>query len=112
MFYFSVSCSLIDSSISSTAYRVYLALIRNLGDNKSVSYEELAHSLDIDKGNVEKYIRELAEAKCILVQKKQNSFGKDYNHYIMIDPDVFNNEGQFERELANNQNDIKVCLLL
>ncbi len=107
LFYFSVCCALIDRRISQTAYKIYLTLIRNLTNNKSVTYKELTDDLQIDKGNISKYIGELADAKCILVQKKISELGKEYNKYQIIDPDIFKDDKSF---LDTGEN-IKISLL-
>ena len=101
-FYFSVAGALIDGRINQTHYLVFLTLLRNLSNKKNVTYDQLADDLMMDKQNVGKYIRKLEQERCLVVKKKYNEKGNEYNSYHFINPDFFMNEVDLndDKELA------------
>ena len=50
-FYFSIAGALIDGKITQAEYIVFITLVRNLSNGKSVTYDQLADDLDMDKHN-------------------------------------------------------------
>jgi hypothetical protein len=83
IFYFSAAVALIDGRISQTAYKAYLTLTRNLSNSMPVTYDELCRNLGIGLATISERIHELAEAKCIIIEKRLNQQNRIYNHYII-----------------------------
>lgn len=88
-FYFTVSIALIDGKITQKEYLVFITLARNFSDRKNVTYEQLSEDLNMDKHNIQKCIKNLQKAHCLIVDKEQNEKGREYNRYSSISP-VFN----------------------
>lgn len=101
-FYFSVAGALIDGRINQTHYLVFLTLLRNLSNKKSVTYDQLADDLMMDKQNIGKYIRKLEQERCLVVKKKYNEKGNEYNSYHFINPEFFMKEANLndDKELT------------
>ena len=72
---------LINRIITPAEYLVYLCLVRNLQQNKPVTYEELADNLDKNKENIGQYIKGLHKAGLINVNQSYNERGVLYNTY-------------------------------
>lgn len=87
-FYFSIANCLINGLITQRDYLVYLALIRNLSEGKSVSYEQLSDDLKIDKSNIGKSIKNLERQRCIVLMKDYNEKSREFNKYHIINPDT------------------------
>ena len=114
-FYFSIAIALINGYISQTDYLVYITLIKNLSENKPVTYDEISYVLDIDKSNVGRSIRKLEQEKYIIIEKVDSEFGKECNKYHFNGPTLFkeadiirNNIESIKRsslELYNKDND-------
>lgn len=83
-YYYSAVTMLINRIISSKEYLVYLCLIRNLQQNKDVTYDTIADNLDMDKGNISGYIKGLYDAGVILIDKHYNEKGREYNIYRIV----------------------------
>ena len=83
-FYFSIAGALIDGRISQKEYIVFITLVRNLSDKKSVSYDQLAEDLDMDKHNIRKYIKKLQDERCLVIQKDYSEDKKEFNKYTFI----------------------------
>lgn len=81
---YSATIQLVNKVISSKEFIVYLCLVRNLQQNKSVTYESIADNLDIDKSNVGKYIRGLHQAGMIKIDIGYNEKGLQYNAYRIL----------------------------
>ena len=64
-------------------------MARNFSDRKNVTYEQLSEDLNMDKHNIQKCIKNLQKAHCLIVDKEQNEKGREYNRYSSISP-VFN----------------------
>ena len=90
-FYFSIANALIDGKINQTHYLVFITLLRNLSDGKKVTYAQLAEDLRMDEHNIGKYIRKLAQERCLFVTKTRNNEKEiEANKYHVISPDFFN----------------------
>lgn len=81
---YGASLQFINKLISPCEYMVYLCLVRNLQQNKNVTYETLASDLGKDEGNIPKYIKGLHEAGLINVNKSYNDKGVLYNTYKLF----------------------------
>ena len=88
-FYFSIANALIDGKINQIHYLVFIALLRNLSDGKSVTYTQLADDLSMDEHNIGKYIRKLQKERCLIVTKDYNEKGNEFNRYKIISPEFF-----------------------
>lgn len=78
-FYFSIAGALIDGRITQVEYIVFITLVRNLTDKKSVTYDQLAEDLAMDKNNIAKYIKKLQKERCLIVQKEHTDKGYECN---------------------------------
>ena len=107
-FYFSIAQALIDRRISQTDYLIYITLVRNLADGRSVTYEQLADDLKIEPQNIRKHIKHLEREKCLIIEKQPTDKGYEYNRYRLIDCNLFNDLK--EEEYINNE-DVNVTLL-
>ena len=100
-FYFSIANCLINGLITQRDYLVYLILIRNLSEGKSVSYEQLSDDLGIDKSNIGKSIKNLERQRCIVLMKDYNEKGREFNKYHVINPDTVQlNDGESSNKLV------------
>ena len=82
-FYYSASTILINKIISQQEYLLYLALVKNLQQHKSVSYDELSEFLNMDKGNISRCMYGLMEANMLKIQKVYNDKGMLCNRYTI-----------------------------
>lgn len=88
-FYFSIANALIDGKINQTHYLVFIALLRNLSEGKSVTYEQLGEDLIMDVHNVRKYIKKLQLERCLIINKGYNEKGNEFNRYRITSPEFF-----------------------
>lgn len=88
-FYFSIAGALIDGRITQVEYIVFITLVRNLTDKKSVTYDQLAEDLAMDKNNIAKYIKKLQKERCLIVQKEHTDKGYECNKYHFTSPEYF-----------------------
>ena len=91
-FYFSIAGALIDGKITQAEYIVFITLVRNLSNGKSVTYDQLADDLNMDKHNIRKYIKKLHTERCLIVKKEYSDKGFEYNKYIFVSPESFKDE--------------------
>lgn len=91
-FYFSIAGALIDGKITQAEYIVFITLVRNLSNDKSVTYDQLADDLNMDKHNIRKYIKKLHTERCLIVKKEYSDKGFEYNKYIFVSPESFKDE--------------------
>lgn len=88
-FYFSIANALIDGKINQTHYLVFITLLRNLSEGKSVTYEQLGEDLVMDVHNVRKYIKKLQLERCLIITKDYNEKGNEFNRYRITSPEFF-----------------------
>lgn len=81
---YGASLQFINRIISPCEYMLYLCLVRNLQQNKNVTYETLASDLGKDEGDISRYIKGLHEAGLINVNKSYNEKGVLYNTYKLF----------------------------
>lgn len=81
--YFATLC-LINKLINKQEYLVYLCLVRNLQLNKNVTYESIASDLNMDEGNISRYISKLNKVGILAVEKNYNPNGRKYNVYKIV----------------------------
>ena len=81
---YSASIQLINRIITPKEYLVYLVLVRNLQQNKNVTYETLAADMKTSETNMTKYIVGLHDAGLINVTKQRNERGLPYNVYSIL----------------------------
>lgn len=81
---YSATLMFINKIISSTAYMVYLCLVRNLQKGESVTYEAIADDLDKYENHIGGYIKELHRAGLINIDVGYNSRGLLYNTYRLF----------------------------
>lgn len=81
---YSASIQFINKIISPREYVVYLLLVRNLQQNKNVTYETLAEDMRISEGHIGEYIKGLHEAGLINVYKNYNEKGLLHNVYSIL----------------------------
>ena len=111
IFYFSAARALIQNEIGKTAFSVYLALIRNLDDRKSVSYDVLAEDLQMQKQNIANYIRELEDAQLLIIQKALTETGRECNKYSIYSRELIT-ESIKELEKQNTANELYMSLIV
>lgn len=115
-FYFSIANALIDGKINQIHYIVFITLLRNLSNGKSVTYSQLADDLMMDIQNIGTYIRKLQKERCLIVIKDYNEKGNEFNRYRITSPDYFEdktkynrkNEIPFEDDVIDIDNNIKI----
>lgn len=83
-YYYSATILLINGIIKQQDYLVYLCLVRNLQQSKSVSYDALSEDTNIDKSNIGKYIKNLFKAKILCVEKGYTDKGCMCNIYTLV----------------------------
>lgn len=83
-YYYSATILLINGIIKQQDYLVYLCLVRNLQQNKDVSYDTLSEDTGIDKGNISKHIHNLFKSKILCIEKSYNDKGVLYNCYTLV----------------------------
>lgn len=105
-FYFSVAGALIDGRITQTEYIVFITLVRNLSNKKSVTYDQLADDLDMYKENIRKYIKKLQKERCLIIKKEFSDRGFEYNKYMFISPDTFREEFNKDDGIPTNTDDV------
>ncbi|MCM1525268.1 MAG: hypothetical protein NC120_12520 [Ruminococcus sp.] len=75
---------LINRLISQKEFLVYLNLIRNLQQQKNVTYETIAADLRLDKANISRYIKDLNTVGLIAVNKNSVDNGRCFNVYKIL----------------------------
>jgi len=83
-YYYSVTILLINGIIKQQDYLVYLALVRNLQQNKDVSYDTLSDDTGILKSHISEYIKHLFEAKILNIEKSYTDKGSLCNVYTLV----------------------------
>ncbi len=81
---YGATIQLVNKIITPTEYLVYLCLVRNLQQNKNVTYETIADNLNMDESNIGKYIRGLHQAGIIKIDIGYNQKGLQYNAYRIL----------------------------
>lgn len=81
---YSATIQFINRIITPTEYLVYLCLVRNLQQNKNVTYETLAADLDKPEQHIGGYIKGLHQAGLINIYKNYNDRGILYNTYKIL----------------------------
>jgi hypothetical protein len=72
---------LIEKKIKQQEYLVYIALNRNLQQRRSMTYDDLAYELDMDRGNLCRYVKSLHKKRCIKIDNMYNEKGIRCNIY-------------------------------
>ena len=83
-YYYSASILLINGIIKQQDYLVYLTLVRNLQQDKDVTYDTLSEDTGIDKSNIGKRIHNLFKAKILDIEKSYNNKGLLCNTYVLV----------------------------
>lgn len=83
-YYYSATILLINGIIKQQDYRVYLCLVRNLQQKRSVTYDAIAEDTDIDPANISRHMTNLAKSKILLIEKGYNEKGVLYNSYKLV----------------------------
>lgn len=83
-YYYSAAILLINGIIKQQDYKVYLALVRNLQQNKSVTYSSLSDDTGIAPSNISEHMRRLFNSKILLIEKSYNDKGVLYNSYTLV----------------------------
>ena len=81
---YSATLMYINKIISSTAYMVYLCLVRNLQKGESVTYEAIADDLLKRENHIGGYIKELHRAGLLNIDVSYNARGVLYNTYRLF----------------------------
>lgn len=100
-FYFSIGSALINGFITQTEYLVYITLLRNLSDNKPVTYEEISYATNIDKANVGRAIRRLEQERSLIIEKVDSESGKECNKYHFNGPTLFKEADAIRNNIEN-----------
>lgn len=103
-FYFSIAGALIDGRITQVEYIVFITLVRNLTDKKSVTYDQLAEDLAMDKNNIAKYIKKLQKERCLIIEKEHTDKGYECNKYHITSPEYFKNQSKDNTIPFNKEN--------
>lgn len=110
-FYFSVANALIDGKISQIDYIVYIALVNNLDNGKSATYEDLSDTLGLDEltpNEIGKHIRKLSKERCLVVVKQFSDKGYEWNKYKFINPYEVEGNSNTEINLDSNVVDVDI----
>lgn len=83
-YYYSATILLINEIIKQQDYLVYLCLVRNLQQNKNVTYDTISDDTGIDKGNISKHISNLFKSKILCVEKSYTDKGVLCNTYTLV----------------------------
>lgn len=83
-YYYSATILLIMGIIKQQDYLVYLCLVKNMQQNKNVSYDTLSDSTNIDKSNISKHIKNLFKAKILCAEKGYTEKGSLCNVYTLV----------------------------
>ena len=83
-YYYSATILLINGIIKQQEYLVYLCLVRNLQQNRNVTYSTLEEDTGIPASNISKYINNLFKSKILLIEKSYNEKGQLYNNYVLV----------------------------
>ena len=75
---------LIDRRIHQTDFLVFICLVRNLRDKKSVTYDDLAHHLGMSVSNISTSIMNLERSGAIAVEKVNTAKGYKTNKYTLL----------------------------
>lgn len=81
---YSSSILMINKCITQNEYLIYIYLARNLQKSTSVTYEDIANSLDMDKSNISRYIKGLENVGLLQIEKIVNDKGVVCNRYTII----------------------------
>lgn len=103
-FYFSIAGALIDGRITQMEYIVFISLVRNMSDHKSVTYDQLAEDLGLDRNNIAKYIKKLQKERCLIVEKEYTDKGYECNKYHITSPQFFEEKSKDNGTPFNEQN--------
>ncbi|MEG0180120.1 MAG: hypothetical protein RR654_11260, partial [Oscillospiraceae bacterium] len=82
--YYSATILLINGVIKQQDYLVYLCLVRNLQQNKNVTYNTISEDTGIDVANISRYMQNLFKSKILLIEKGYNEKGVLYNSYKLV----------------------------
>ncbi len=81
---YSSSNLFINKNITQNEYLVYIFLAKRLQQCKSVTYDDIANALNMDKPNISRYIKGLEDAGLLQVRKQYNEKGFLCNKYILM----------------------------
>lgn len=81
---YSASILMINKCITQNEYLIYIFLSRNIQKCRSVTYDDIANSLDIAKPNISRYIKNLEKVGLLQIDKVVNNKGVLCNRYIII----------------------------
>lgn len=83
-YYYAATILLINGIIKQQDYLVYLCLVRNLQQDKDVSYDTLSNDTGISKGHICEHIQHLFKSKILDVEKSYTDKGILCNTYTLI----------------------------
>lgn len=83
-YYYSATILLINGVIKQQDYLVYLCLVRNLQQNRNVTYNTISEDTGIDVANISRYMQNLFKSKILLIEKGYNEKGVLYNSYKLV----------------------------
>lgn len=106
-FYFSIAGALIDGRITQKEYIVFITLVRNLSNGKSVTCNQLADDLDMDCCNIKKYIKKLHKERCLIIEKEYTDRGYEYNKYYITSPKYFREQSK-DKTVPFNKSSTKI----
>lgn len=106
-FYFSIAGALIDGRITQKEYIVFITLVRNLSNGKSVTCNQLADDLDMDCCNIKKYIKKLHKERCLIIEKEYTDRGYEYNKYYITSPEYFREQSK-DKTVPFNKSSTKI----
>lgn len=79
--YYSGAILLINGVITQPEYLLYICLAHHMQHNMNVTYDSLALSTGIDKGNISRYMYGLMESGLLVIEKEYSSKGQLRNVY-------------------------------
>ena len=83
-YYYSASILLINGIIKQQDYLVYLCLVRNLQQNRNVTYNTLSEDTGISESHICEHIQNLFKAKILDITKTYNDKGILCNCYTLV----------------------------
>ena len=84
IFSFAACSLLINKVIKPREFRVYIVLVRNLRDGKSVTYDDISRTLNISEPNISEAIHGLESAHAIQIETVVTDKGVKANKYYLL----------------------------
>lgn len=81
---YSASILMINKCITQNEYLIYIYLARNLQKSESMSYDNIANALDMEKSNISRYVTGLEKAGLLQIDKVVNGKGVVCNRYTIL----------------------------